>query len=430
MYTLLTGAVFVGLMLSVNSSPAVASPLKLSHGWSVHIGGGKTATAEAIGMMEKGLDNPRFVVLYTTADYGEPEIAATLLERYPEAKLFGMNVYRGVFTSDGLHIGIRGSLAMMGFEGGDLIFGVAARQVKDGVDIAAITRETFTAAAQNAGVASEIPPSMVLLGALKGTEDAVVAELGKLMHSDVPLIGGTHSDNSFRPGYVLGNNELIEHGIVIALIYSESSIGASFYSGFVGKKKAGVITASDGRLLKEIDGRPAQDVYREWAGGHFDDIDTSTKNVLVMKSATRPLAKAIHLSNGKLRYIPVRPQRFNMDGSLSMGGDVTLGDTIYYVEGNKEALRRRAAAVARDAMVNGKIKVKNVAGGLHIYCAGAAKTIGLEPDGEAVRMVDEVRKAMRDTPLIGGFTAAEQGAIPGYGIFNGNLMSSMVVFPK
>jgi hypothetical protein len=380
--------------------------------------------------VEKRVDNPGFIVLYTTADYGEPEIAATLQERYPAARLFGMNVYRGVFTSDGLHVGEGGSLAMMGFAGGDLVFGVAAREVKEGADIAAITRETFAAAVRDAGSSPDLQPSMVLLGALKGTEDRLVAELRTLMHSDVPLIGGTHCDNNFRPGYVFGNTELIKPGIVIGLVYSASNIGASFYSGFVGKKKAGLIAASDGRLLKEIDGRPAQDVYREWARGHFDDIDTSTKDVLVMKSSTRPLAKAIRLLNGKYRYVPVRPQRFNMDGSLSMGGDVAVGDSIYYVEGNKEALRRRASAVARDAMVNGRIKVKNVAGGLHIYCAGAAKTIGLEPHGEAARMVEEVRTAMRSTPFIGGFTAAEQGAIPGYGILNGNLMSSMVVFPK
>jgi hypothetical protein len=424
-------ALYIGLALTLFcASWSWAEPLKLAHGWSVDASGGQVAAAEAIAKMEKGIDAPRFIVLYTTADYGERETVATLRQRYPEAKIFGMNVYRGVFTSDGLHIGERGSLAMMGFAGGDLAFGVAARTVKDSADITAVTRETFAAAARDAGATPEDQPSMVLLGALKGKEDIVVAELGNLVPRDVPLIGGTHCNNNFQQGYVIGNDEIIESGIVIGLIYSQVDIGVSFYSGFVGKKKSGIITGSEGRILKEIDSRPAQEVYREWAEGHFDDIDSSVENVLVMKSATCPLAKAIRLPNGKLRYIPVRPQRFNTDGSLSMGGDVSLGDTIYYVEGNKEALRRRAAAVAREAMINGKIKVKDVAGGLHIYCAGAAKTLGLEVDGEVMRMVGEVRKVVRDSPFIGGFTAAEQGTIPGYGIFNGNLMSSMVVFRK
>ena len=95
--------------------------------------------------------------------------------------------------------------------------------------------------------------------------------------------------------------------------------------------------------------------------------------------------------------------------------DVTLGDTIYYVEGNKEALRRRAAAVARDAMVNGRIKVKDVAGGLHIYCAGAAVTLGFKDEGEVRGMIDEVRRAMRQAPSLAASPPPSRAAFRGMG---------------
>ncbi len=74
--------------------------------------------------------------------------------------------------------------------------------------------------------------------------------------------------------------------------------------------------------------------------------------------------------------------------------------------------------------------MKDIAGGLHIYCGGAAKTLGLEADGETDKMVREIKKAMGGKPFIGGFTAGEQGNIPGYGYFHGNLMSSMVIFSE
>ena len=222
MYNLRTYAVSVSLALAVFWSPARswAAPLTLSHGWSVNVSGGQVAAEEAIAMMERGLDDPRFLVLYTTADYGEREITATLRQRYPEARIFGMNVYRGVFTADGLHVGERGSLAMMGFAGGDLSFGVAAREVKEGADISAVTRETLAAAALDAAATPEDQPSMVLLGALKGREDEIVAELGKLIPQGVPLIGGTHCDNRFQRGHVIGNDDIVKPGIVIGLIYS------------------------------------------------------------------------------------------------------------------------------------------------------------------------------------------------------------------
>ncbi|MCP4673699.1 MAG: hypothetical protein GY857_20625, partial [Desulfobacula sp.] len=89
-------------------------PLQIAHGWSVHPSGGRVAADEAIAMMEKKVKSPRFIVLYTTAGYGEQETIKTLRSRFPGAKLFGMNVYKGVFSSDGLHIGEHGSLAIMG----------------------------------------------------------------------------------------------------------------------------------------------------------------------------------------------------------------------------------------------------------------------------------------------------------------------------
>ncbi len=405
-------------------------PLQMAHGWSVNPSGGQVAVDEAIAMMEKTVKNPRFIVLYTTAEYGEQDIAKTLQSRFPEAKLFGMNVYKGVFSPDGLHIGERGSLAIMGFSGGDLAFGVGIREVADGADVTSLTKEAIADAARDAGKTVKDVPSVVLLGAMKGKEDAVVAGIGAVISEDVPLVGGTHCDDRFGQGYVIGKDKICKPGIIVGLIYSQRKIGASFYSGFVGEKKSGEITSCDGRMLKEIDNRPAQEVYREWANGYFDDIDSSKESKLVMSSALCPLAKAVRLPNGKMRYIPVRPWRFNPDGTLNMGGDIHNGDTIYYVEASKKALRKRAGLVAKDAMVSGRIKMKQIAGGLHIYCAGAAKTLGLGPDEDTSKMVKEIRKTMGGKPFIGGFTAGEQGNIPGYGFFHGNLMSSMVLFEE
>jgi hypothetical protein len=417
-------------MFLVSPPPVYGDSLKMAHGWSVNPSGGQTAAEEAIAMMQTGVDNPEFIVLYTTANYGEQKIVKTLRDRFPEAKLFGMNVYKGVFTSDGLHIGERGSLAIMGFSGGNLEFGVGVREVPDGADVTSLTEEAFADAAKDAGRKPDDLPSVVLLGAMKGKEDDVVAGISSVLSKDVPLVGGTHCDDKFGQGYVLGNNKICKPGIIVGLVYSRTKVGASFYSGFVGKKKSGKITSGEGRVVREINDRPAQDVYREWADGHFDDIDSSEKSVMVMTSAVCPLAKAIRLPNGKMRYVPVRPWRFNPDGSLNVGGDIQEGATIYYVEGNKRALRRRAAVVAKDAMVNGRIKIKDITGGLHIYCAGAAKTLGLGEGDDTVKMIDEIRNAMGGNPFIGGFTAGEQGNIPGYGFFHGNLMSSMVVFSK
>jgi hypothetical protein len=297
------------LVVLILGSPSLlrGDTLQMAHGWSVNPSGGQVAAGEAIAMMQERVKNPRFIVLYTTADYGEQEVARTLENRFPEAKFFGMNVYKGVFSSDGLHIGERGSLAIMGFSGGDLVYGVGIREVPDGADVTSITKEAFADAVRDAGKTMKDIPSVVLLGAMKGKEDAVVAGVSAVISKDVPLVGGTHCDDRFGQGYVMGKGKISKPGIILGLIYSQGNIGASFYSGFVGKKKSGKITLGAGRMLKEIDGRPAQEVYREWAHGHFDNIDSSKESVMVMSSAVCPLAKAIRLPSGKMRYVPVRP---------------------------------------------------------------------------------------------------------------------------
>jgi len=423
-------AVLAICLCQAAASRVQAEPLTMAHGWSVNPAGGKAAVDEAIAMMLQKIREPEFIVLYTTAEYGERETVQTLHSRFPNARLFGMNVYKGVFSSDGLHVGQKGSLAIMGFAGGDLRLGISAKQVKDGTDVAALSEKAVEEATRDAGKTLADKPSLILLGATKGKEDAIVKGIGEAVADDVPLVGGTHCNDALGQGYVIKDNKLFKPGLIVGLVYSEAKIGASCHSGFVGRRKSGKITAGDGRVLKGIEGRPAQQVYREWADGYFDDIDCSQQSVLVMSNATCPLAKAVQLPSGQMRYIPVRPQRFNADGSLDMGGDIHEGDMIYYVEGNKRALREKAGVVARDAMVNGRIKMADVAGGLHLYCAGAAKTLGLGQGEETSMMVGEIRKAMKGKPFIGGFTAGEQGNIPGYGYFHGNLMSSMVVFAQ
>jgi len=425
-----TAAICVALLILGSPSLSRGDSLQMAHGWSVNPSGGQVAVDEAIAMMQEGVTNPEFIVLYTTADYGEQEAARTLRSRFPEAKLFGMNVYKGVFSSDGLHIGERGSLAIMGFSGGDLAYGVGIRKVPDGADVTSITKGVLEDAARDAGKTLGDVPSVVLLAPVKGAEDAAVAGVGAVMPAHVPLVGGTPCDDRFGQGTVIGTDTMCKGGVVVGLIYSQRKIGASFYSGFVGKRMSGEITSGDGRMLKGIDNRPAQEVYREWANGYFDDIDSSKESVVVMSSALCPLARAVRLPSGKMRYVPVRPWRFNPDGSLNMGGDIHSGETIYYVEATKRALRQRAGLVAREAMVTGRIKMNEVAGGLHIYCAGAAKTLGLGDGDDTGKMVAEIRDTMDGKPFIGGFTAGEQGNIPGYGFFHGNLMSSMVVFSE
>ncbi len=91
---------------------------------------------------------------------------------------------------------------------------------------------------------------------------------------------------------------------------------------------------------------------------------------------------------------------------------------------------QRAGAAVNHALADGEIEKGNLLGGVQAYCRGVAfgqlgkEVAKLEP------LVAEIKKEMNGKPFIGGFTAGEQGTIPGHGCFHGNLTSSMVVFSE
>ena len=88
------------------------------------------------------------------------------------------------------------------------------------------------------------------------------------------------------------------------------------------------------------------------------------------------------------------------DGSVEVLVNLEEGERLYCVEGSREILIERSAAVAKRAMIKGRIKKDAVAGGLHIYCLGASLAVGEDRMPEIVEAINSV---MEDKPYIGIF---------------------------
>jgi len=66
--------------------------------------------------------------MFITEEFDGQKIADTLNSRFSDAKIFGFQIFRGVFSPDGVHIGKNGSVGIFGLEGKGYTVGVAAAE--------------------------------------------------------------------------------------------------------------------------------------------------------------------------------------------------------------------------------------------------------------------------------------------------------------
>jgi hypothetical protein len=425
------------LILGAAFSSECNAAIKVGIGWSVNTDETK-AVNEALVMLRKSVKTPNFVFILNESAYDDNVVIKTLNNSLKNTKIFGYEVSFAVFTQEGIHRGAKGSLALMGIEAGEWAVGVGGTDMSAAVtvdDIQKTATKAIETAIQNAGKKRGDVPSVVLLAPTKLKEEPILDAVRTMFGKDVKVMGGT-------PGspMVFANDQVIDNGFALAVLYANTKVGVGYHSGVqtgirMDKKLSGVVTAmgKDSRTLKEINGRPAFDVYNEWSEGRFDYIDIKNlkEPFAIWKTSGRnPLVKKYDLGDGKFGTNVTIPAKVLPDHSIIIGTDHKVGETLYYAVGTKRAYVKRAGAIVNHALVNGRIKKKNLIGGIHAYCRGAAfgqlgkEVSKLEP------LVSETKKEMNGMPFIGGFTAGEQGNIPGHGCFHGNLSSSMVVFSE
>ncbi len=124
------------------------------------------------------------------------------------------------------------------------------------------------------GAAFEHRFALLLVDAESRCEERLAAVLG-LELNGLPLIGGSAGDLYFNPlGHPPGSTRLLYHGsakrgaAILCLVASASPVIAYCHNHFLQSEKKFVITDADParRLVREIDGRPALEVYAAACG--------------------------------------------------------------------------------------------------------------------------------------------------------------------
>jgi hypothetical protein len=404
-----------------------AAEIKIGYGWSINPVESQ-AVKEAVEMMGRTIDTPDLVILLVESSYEKDDLIARELYKLTNgSKIFGLEGSYAVFSNDGIHAGEKGSLAILGIKAPSWSIGVSVKdmsEAKTPMQIKEMTIDVIKEAVSNAGRTLEDGPDLVLVAPTKLQEEPILNAIEYIFGSNVRISGGTPGGS-----VTFANSRAVENGFALTLVYADSKIGAGFHAGIaVDKNKSGLVTAmgNSPRVIKEINNRPAFEIYRQWAEGGLNDVDTKVKTEIWSRSYA--LVRVYNMADNEIGTKVVVPISVNPDLSMVTGADISEREILYFATATREAYIKRAGTIVQQAMLEGKIKYSELVGGVHFYCRGAAFSQFGKNKENLQALVDETNKKIKNKPYIGTFTAGEQGNIRGYGIFMGNLTSSMAVF--
>jgi len=381
---------------------------------------------------------PTLLILSCSAVYKVEEILTVLHSYTPQAPLHGSTSCLGVMTQAGAHTKDGCGLAMFGIQDPEGNYGVGAALI--GEDPGAAAQRAIQAALDMANCPGAVP-AMVWMTAAPGCEEALIAGIASVVGDDVPITGGSSADNTVTGQWKqFTQNNIFSNAVVVTALFPSTEVMFAFHSGYEPTDVKGIVTKAggfeatdekgfatkaNGRMLLEIDDRPAAAVYNDWSKGLISDVLADGGNIL-SRTTLNPLGRIVGYIGNVPYYQLSHPDAVTKNGALSIFTNVTPGDEFVLMQGTIDSLVSRAGRVASSALETYSARPKDVAGALVVYCAGCMLTV----QDRLNEVVDNLRSALPNIPFLGVYTFGEQGCFLSGENRHGNLMISVLLFSK
>lgn len=210
--------------------------------------------------------------------------------------------------------------------------------------------------------------ALVLANALAGYTEALVGGLYTELGPTWRFFGGGAGDDArFERSFVFCGDRVLEDSAVVLAIGSEKPLGLSYRHDWACASATMRVTAADGIYLKALDGAPAVEAVKSFAGKSGQKLDLAhpvpffLHNVLGIQSP----------SDYRLRV----PLSIEADGAIRCASDVPEGSIVCFMRPP-----RQAASAARDAAADAlsQIEGHEVAAALLFDCAATRLRLGIE----------------------------------------------------
>jgi len=380
----------------------------------------KAALQETFNALQKIIAaQPDLTLIYYTENYDPRKLADTLSEQQAN-QIHGCSTCLGLMGSSGFHSDDGIVLGAWGAHDPDGAYGSALVAMNDQPRRAGA--EAIQQALANAKRAGETP-DLIWLSATPGNEESVIQGIQDVVGSDVPIAGGSAADNSVAGNWsIIANSDVTADGVAITVMFPSVKISHTFQSGYSPTTCSGTATRADGRIIYEIDGKPAADVYNEWSNGIINSA-INGGNILA-QTTLHPIGRKV-ASIGQVDYYKLsHPDSVTAEKALTLFSEVSTGDKLVLMSGSKNSLIARAGRVAQSVLDVEELDVANISGALVVFCAGCMLAI----QDDMGKVVNSINGVLEEKPFLGAFTFGEQGCFVEGGNTHGNLMISMVIF--
>lgn len=354
-----------------------------------------TAGREAALTALSKLSEPRakLGMLFVSPEYDLAEALKGAHAAAPETRFVGCTT-AGEITERGL---THGAVVVMVISGNDMDFEISEAEHVDRDRSAAleVLTEGFErqrAMARSRGLTSTT--SVLLVDGINGCGEELVDDLVRKTGSLHDVVGGAAGDEGvFKGTYVGRGGRSRTNGAVCVRAFSRSRWGIGVDHGLTPATDMMLVTRAEGAVVYELDGRPAFDVYREFAARQGVDLDPAEAGAFLINNEL-----GIHLF-GQLQKARA-PLHVGSDGSLRCAAKVPQGSSVCIMGGSRAALvgaAKRAAQEARHRLG------KPAAGVLLFDCICRGTILGDQFQNE----LDAVRSVFPQTPVAGFLTYGE-----------------------
>ena len=224
--------------------------------------------------LEGALDSPRTLVLVFAggADEQVRSIPAEVFDAFPSSVIVGCStsgeICGDAVFDDTVTVGVaKFSSSELVAVAAPLLDARGSQQC--GADLAAQLL--------SAEVDGPLRAVLILAPGLEVNGSALVRGLGEALPADVQVTGGLAGDGSrFGDTWVLADGHLLaEQAVVVGFFGRDLRVGHGSEGGWEVFGPERRITAAEGNVLRELDGKPALELYRAYLGNLADDLPAS-----------------------------------------------------------------------------------------------------------------------------------------------------------